>query len=194
MTENNMNLLQEMINDRRKDVQREMDLASTHHEEVEMMDAMMAEMSSLACENASLAREKRELEHTVDKQEAQLNALRDDINQLKLRIAAQNLHIGELEVIGKKVAAKTEHDELVKVFRTLIRNAKRKRMEKRVQVKGILLECVMSMHIELPDDLSMELNALDDEEPQELKVVNNFNGPVNQLINNVEQLTPKTQS
>jgi len=173
MTNFDTSLLQEMINDRRKNVEREIELATAHHEEVEMMDRMMAEIDRLKRENASLTKEKRELERQADKQESQLTAYRDEASQTKARVSALQVRIDELEKIGKKVAAKTEHDELVKVFRTLVRNAKRKRIEKRAHVKSILMECVLSMHMELPEDLALELDTLDDVDTQEPKVVNN---------------------
>ena len=69
------------------------------------------------------------------------------------------------------MAKKASQDELLKAIRVFVNKSKRKKIEKRIAVKEMVLEMVNANSIVLPEDLALAIDALDDEQT-EARVVN----------------------
>lgn len=95
------------------------------------------------------------------------------MTQLKSKLAEQKARTDDMERLGKQMAKNTHADELVRLVRNQLKNAKRKRLEGRIQAKNFIMEFVLSNKIVIPEDLMEEINALDDEVAVQAKVVNN---------------------
>ena len=81
------------------------------------------------------------------------------------------MKLSELSKLSAGVAKKSSQDEVLKALRTFVNKSKRKKYEKRVAIKEMVLEMANANSIVFPEDLSATLESLDDE-PSESKVVN----------------------
>jgi len=104
--------------------------------------------------------------------------LREDLEELQeqlleekdLRTKAE-IQLKEMSQLSAGVAKKASQDELLKAIRVLVNKSKRKKIEKRIAVKEMVLEMVNANSIVLPEDLALAIDALDDEQT-EARVVN----------------------
>jgi hypothetical protein len=65
------------------------------------------------------------------------------------------------------VAGKASQDELLKALRVFVNKSKRKKMEKRIAVKEMVLELANANGLVLPADLAATIDSLDDEQLME---------------------------
>ena len=104
--------------------------------------------------------------------------LREDLEELQeqlleekdLRTKAE-IQLKEMSQLSAGVAKKASQDELLKAIRVFVNKSKRKKIEKRIAVKEMVLEMVNANSIVLPEDLVLAIDALDDEQT-EARVVN----------------------
>lgn len=104
--------------------------------------------------------------------------LREDLEELQeqlleekdLRTKAE-IQLKEMSQLSAGVAKKASQDELLKAIRAFVNKSKRKKIEKRIAVKEMVLEMVNANSIVLPEDLALAIDALDDEQT-EARVVN----------------------
>lgn len=104
--------------------------------------------------------------------------LREDLEELQeqlleekdLRTKAE-IQLKEMSQLLAGVAKKASQDELLKAIRVFVNKSKRKKIEKRIAVKEMVLEMVNANSIVLPEDLALAIDALDDEQT-EARVVN----------------------
>jgi hypothetical protein len=104
--------------------------------------------------------------------------LREDLEELQeqlleekdLRTKAE-IQLKEMSQLSAGVAKKASQDELLKAIRVFVNKSKRKKIEKRIAVKEMVLEMVNANSIVLPEDLALSIDALDDEQT-EARVVN----------------------
>ncbi len=104
--------------------------------------------------------------------------LREDLEELQeqlleekdLRTKAE-IQLKEMSQLSAGVAKKASQDELLKAIRVFVNKSKRKKIEKRIAVKEMVLEMVNANSIVLPEDLALAIDALDDEQT-EARVVN----------------------
>jgi len=104
--------------------------------------------------------------------------LREDLEELQeqlleekdLRTKAE-IQLKEMSQLSAGVAKKASQDELLKAIRVFVNKSKRKKIEKRIAVKEMVLEMVNANGIVLPEDLALAIDALDDEQT-EARVVN----------------------
>ena len=104
--------------------------------------------------------------------------LREDVEELQeqlleekdMRIKAE-MQLKEMSQLSAGVAKKASQDELLKAIRVFVNKSKRKKIEKRIAVKEMVLEMVNANSIVLPEDLALSIDALDDEQT-EARVVN----------------------
>ena len=104
--------------------------------------------------------------------------LREDLEELQeqlleekdLRTKAE-IQLKEMSQLSAGVAKKASQDELLKAIRVFVNKSKRKKIEKRIAVKEMVLEMVNASSIVLPEDLALAIDALDDEQT-EARVVN----------------------
>lgn len=104
--------------------------------------------------------------------------LREEVKELReqlleekdLRTKAE-IQLKEMSQLSAGVAKKASQDELLKAIRVFVNKSKRKKIEKRIAVKEMVLEMVNANSIVLPEDLVLAIDALDDEQT-EARVVN----------------------
>ncbi len=135
-------------------------------ERVEMMGGVVRALEAadtILAENESLKSE-------MDELRAQLQTERD------LRIKAE-MQLGEMSKLSAGVAKKASQEELLKALRVFVNKSKRKKLEKRIAVKEMVLELVIANGLTLPEDLAAAIDSLDDEqpEPRVVHVTGNYN-------------------
>ena len=116
----------------------------------DMTDELLSQIDDLKEENERLSAENERLREEVQEKEMKLS---------------------ELSKLSVGVAKKSSQDEVLKALRTFVNKSKRKKYEKRVAIKEMVLEMANANSIVFPDDLAATLESLDDE-PSESKVVN----------------------
>ena len=113
------------------------------------------------------------------------NALRAENELLKTELRAKDaqlleekeqrerveMQLREMSMLSASVAGKASQDELLKALRVFVNKSKRKKLEKRIAVKEMVLELAVANSVVFPEDLAAAIGALDDEQP-ETKVVN----------------------
>ena len=116
----------------------------------DMTDELLSQIDDLKDENERLS--------------AENERLREDVQEKEMKLS-------ELSKLSAGVAKKSSQDEVLKALRTFVNKSKRKKYEKRVAIKEMVLELANANSIVFPEDLSATLESLDDE-PSESKVVN----------------------
>jgi cell division septum initiation protein DivIVA len=97
--------------------------------------------------------------------------LNEENDRLRQEVQEKEMKLSELSKLSVGVARKSSQDEVLKALRTFVNKSKRKKYEKRVAIKEMVLELANANSIVFPEDLSATLESLDDE-PSESKVVN----------------------
>ena len=97
--------------------------------------------------------------------------LGEENERLREEVREKDMKLTELGKLSAGVARKASHDELLKALSVFVNKSKRKKYEKRVAIKEMVLELANANSIVFPEDLSATLESLDDE-PSESKVVN----------------------
>ena len=129
-------------------------------------ERLKAENESLNAENESLNAENVGLKEENDTLQTQL------LTERELRTKAE-MQLGEMSKLSAGVAKKASQEELLKALRVFVNKSKRKKLEKRIAVKEMVLELANANGLVLPEDLAAAIDSLDDEQP-EPRVVNNF--------------------
>lgn len=146
-------------------------------ERVELVDGLaraMEAIDEILSENESLKAE-------IEMQRAQLQAEKEQRTKAEMQL-------GEMSKLSAGVAKKASQEEVLKAIRVFVNKSKRKKIDKRIAVKEMVLELANANGIVLPEDLATTIDALDDEQT-EAKVVNvqgNYNdihenGSVNRI-------------
>ncbi len=134
----------------------------------DMTDELLAEIDDLNDENERLRTENERLRQEVQEKEMKLS---------------------ELSKLSVGVAKKASHDELLKALSVFVNKSKRKKYEKRVAIKEMVLELANANSIVFPEDLSATLDSLDDEPSESKFVVHGDyveNKKVDHEVNNVD--------
>ena len=134
----------------------------------DMTDELLSEIDDLKDENERLCAENERLRQEVQEKEMKLS---------------------ELSKLSVGVAKKASHDELLKALSVFVNKSKRKKYEKRVAIKEMVLELANANSIVFPEDLSATLDSLDDEPSESKFVVHGDyveNKKVDHEVNNVD--------
>ncbi len=135
-------------------------------ERVELIDGLaqaMQAVDEILTENKSLKTE--------------LESLRTQLQMEKdLRTKAE-MQLGEMSKLSAGVAKKASQEEVMQALRVFVNKSKRKKVEKRIAVKEMVLEMANANGVLLPEDLAMAIDSLDDEqlEPKVVNVAGNYN-------------------
>ena len=123
--------------------------------------------------------------------------LGEENERLREEVREKDMKLTELGKLSAGVARKALHDELLKALSVFVNKSKRKKYEKRVAIKEMVLELANANSIAFPEDLAATLDSLDDE-PTEPKVAvqvdyveNKFQAPVGQVLEHVDKLENK---
>lgn len=129
-------------------------------ERVELIDGLaqaMQAVDEILTENKSLKTE--------------LESLRTQLQMEKdLRTKAE-IQLGEMSKLSAGMAKKASQDEVLQALRVFVNKSKRKKVEKRIAIKEMVLEMANANGVLLPEDLATAIDSLDDEQ-LETKVVN----------------------
>ena len=129
-------------------------------ERVELLDGLaqaMEAVDEIVAENESMKTE--------------IEGLRSQLQAEKEQRTKAEMQLSEMSKLSAGVAKKASQDELLKAIRVFVNKSKRKKIEKRIAVKEMVLEMVNANGIVLPEDLALAIDALDDEQT-EARVVN----------------------
>ena len=152
-----MNEFKEMMHDVRRALGSEKERLT---ERIEQLDGVMkmADMTD-------------ELLSQIDDLNGENERLNVENERLRQEVREKDMKLSELSKLSAGVAKKSSQDEVLKALRTFVNKSKRKKYEKRVAIKEMVLELANANSIVFPEDLSATLESLDDE-PSESKVVN----------------------
>ena len=115
--------------------------------------------------------------------------LQDQLTEERSARAVVEMRLSELTKLTDGVAKKSSDEGLIKALRTFTNISKRKKLEKRMAVKEMIQELVLSCGVTLPQDLADSIQSLDDEQQEAPRVVVNnptFNGAMYEISNNKE--------
>jgi hypothetical protein len=135
---------------KREEIRERLELMEGFSRTLDNVDNVLAENESLRADNESL--------------QAQLQ------EEKELRMRAE-MQLSEMSKLSAGVAKKASQDELLKAIRVFVNKSKRKKIEKRIAVKEMVLEMANANGVILPEDLAATIDSLDDEQ-LEAKVVN----------------------
>jgi len=149
----------------REEIMERVELIDGMARAVEAIDDIAAENESLKTENADLKAEKESLNTENEGLRAQVQTEKD------LRTKAE-MQLSEMSKLSVGVAKKASQEELIQALRVFVNKSKRKKLEKRIAIKEMVLELVIANGLVLPEDLAAAIDSLDDEVVPEPKVVN----------------------
>ena len=149
-------------------------------------DVDIEELKEAACEvRRQLEREQEEIEeraeqlrrfmNTLEKTEDLLQEngrLREELEQErqlhqeeKERSTRLEMQLNEMGKMTASVAGKASQEEVLKALRVFVNKSKRKKLEKRIAVKEMVLELANANGLLLPEELAASIDSLDDEQP-----------------------------
>lgn len=129
-------------------------------ERVELLDGLaqaMEAVDEIVAENESMKTE-------IEGLRSQLQAEREQRTKAEMQLS-------EMSKLSAGVAKKASQEEVLKALRVFVNKSKRKKVEKRIAVKEMVLELANANGVLLPEDLSAAIDSLDDEQV-EARVVN----------------------
>ena len=97
--------------------------------------------------------------------QGEIEQLRSQWQEEKERNTKLEMQLNEMSKMTASVAGKASQDELQKALRVFVNKSKRKKMEKRIAVKEMVLELANANALSLPADLAATIDSLDDEQP-----------------------------
>ena len=106
----------------------------------------------------------RRLTSENEKQAAEIETLRQRLQEEKRLRAEQEVKLTEVSKLSVGMAKKASQDDLSKALRTYLNTSKRKTQSKREAAKTVFMEMLISAKLELPDDIMEQLEHLDDEQ------------------------------
>lgn len=170
----NLNELRDWSDDARRMLDREREKMVERVELADRLARAMEAVDEILDENESL--------------KAELETLRAQLQAEKEQRTKAEMQLGEMSKLSAGVAKKASQEEVLKALRVFVNKSKRKKVDKRIAVKEMVLELANANGVLLPEDLSAAIDSLDDEQ-LEARVVNvqgNYNdihdnGSVNKI-------------
>lgn len=153
----NLNELRDWSDGARRTLDREREKMM---ERVELLDGLaqaMEAVNEIVAENESMKTE-------IEGLRSQLQAEREQRTKAEMQLS-------EMSKLSAGVAKKASQEEVLKALRVFVNKSKRKKVEKRIAVKEMVLELANANGVLLPEDLSAAIDSLDDEQV-EARVVN----------------------
>ena len=116
-------------------------------------------LQQVLAENELLRQQVQEMKEKDVKREALLQEEKERNTKLEMQLT-------EMSKMTASVAGKASQEEVLKALRVFVNKSKRKKLEKRIAVKEMVLELANANGLVLPDDLASAVDSLDDEQPQ----------------------------
>ena len=129
-------------------------------ERVELLDGLAQAMEAVD----EIVAENERLKTEIEGLRSQLQAEREQRTKAEMQLS-------EMSKLSAGVAKKASQEEVLKALRVFVNKSKRKKVEKRIAVKEMVLELANANGVLLPEDLSAAIDSLDDEQ-LETRVVN----------------------
>ena len=146
----------------------------------ELMEAMQELLRQLEHEDEELLARHDELKNRMlvlkttgemleenERLQGKILELQGLLQEEKDRNTKLEMQLNEMSKLSASVAGKASQDELLKALRVFVNKSKRKKMEKRIAVKEMVLELANANGLVLPADLATTIDSLDDEQPSE---------------------------
>ena len=143
--------LQEAMQEMLRQLEREDEEVMARHEELTGKMLMLKTTKDVLEENGRLQGKVEELQGLLQEE--------------KERNTKLEMQLNEMSKLSASVAGKASQDELLKALRVFVNKSKRKKMEKRIAVKEMVLELANANALSLPADLAATIDSLDDEQP-----------------------------
>lgn len=159
----NFNDLMDWSDGARRTLDREREKMIERMELIDGLAQAMQAVDEILTENKSLKTE--------------LESLRTQLQMEKdLRTKAE-IQLGEMSKLSAGMAKKASQDEVLQALRVFVNKSKRKKVEKRIAIKEMVLEMANANGVLLPEDLATAIDSLDDEqlEPKVVNVAGNYN-------------------
>ena len=106
------------------------------------------------------------LRQQLQEEKEQSVRLDAQLQEEKERNAKLEMQLTEMSKMTASVAGEASQEEVLRALRVFVNKSKRKKMEKRIAVKEMVLELANANGLVLPDDLASAVDSLDDEQPQ----------------------------
>ena len=103
----------------------------------------------------------------IDRLKDEGEGLRSQLQEEKERSTRLEMQLNEMGKMTASVAGKASQEEVLKALRVFVNKSKRKKMEKRIAVKEMVLELANANGLMLPEELAASIDSLDDEQPPE---------------------------
>jgi predicted RNase H-like nuclease (RuvC/YqgF family) len=97
--------------------------------------------------------------------EEEMNLLRQQLQDEKDKNTRLEMQLKEMGKMTASVANNASQEEVLKALRVFVNKSKRKKLEKRIAVKEMVLELANANSLMLPEDLAASVDSLDDEQP-----------------------------
>ena len=97
--------------------------------------------------------------------QGRIEELQGLLQEEKDRNMKLEMQLDEMSKMTASVAGKASQEELLKALRVFVNKSKRKKLEKRIAVKEMVLELANANALVLPEDLASTIDSLDDEQP-----------------------------
>ena len=107
------------------------------------------------------------LYRTLEKAEkaiAENATLKEENEALRLQLQEREMQLNEMTKLSASVAGKASQEALHKALRVFVNKSKRKKIEKRIAIKEMVLELANANGAVLPEDLAATIDSLDDEQ------------------------------
>ncbi len=118
-----------------------------------------------------------EIEQLRQQHQEEKEQLRQQLQDEKDKNTKLEMQLNEMSKLSASVAGKASHEELLKALRVFVNKSKRKKLEKRIAVKEMVLELANANSLMLPEDLSSTIDSLDDEQLVEQSPASNSGLP-----------------
>ena len=156
--------LLEAAREARRRLEREQEELMERAEQLkELMTALEATEDVLQ-ENERL---EEEIEQQRSQHQEEKEQLRQQLQDEKDKNTKLEMQLKEMSKMTASVAGKASQEEVQKALRVFVNKSKRKKMDKRIAVKEMVLELANANGLALPPDLAATIDSLDDEQPPE---------------------------
>ena len=116
----------------------------------------------------------RRLTSENEKQAAEIETLRQQLQEEKRLRAEQEVKLTEVSKLSVGMAKKASEEDIIKVLRTYANRSKRKTPDKRTFAKSAILEIANANNLTLPEDLATTVDSLDDEQAEAKTTTNHY--------------------
>ena len=126
----------------------------------------------------------KKLQAEYDNLKKENEALRAQLQEEKEQRVKAEMQLNEMTKLSASVAGRASQDEVQKALRVFVNKSKRKKLEKRIMVKEMVLEIANANGIVLPEDLATTIDSLDDEQGEAAPLTINGDYVVNKKVDN----------